>query len=145
MHHSVILCPLDFSVDTASVVGFAASLARTTHTELRLLHVCDPALKASAQEAMHLLDDWQRRVLRTAHCCVSTAVRIGEAAPEIVADASSYSVSLIVMGAHGCTHRSRFLVGSTAEQVLRAAPCLTMVVDLHGTEASFHMLPESQL
>lgn len=133
LSHSVVLCPLDFSEDTATIVSYAALLACATGAELRLLHVCDSALLAVAQEAMGVLDEWHRQVLHMAPCCVSTNVRIGEAAAEIVADSITHSARLIVMGAHGCTHYRRFLMGSTAEQVLRTAPCATIVVDVHGT------------
>ena len=130
------MCPVDFSAATARLVGYAATLARATGAELRLLHVCEPAGQRPGQaddrEARHLLDDWQHTVQLAGTRRVSTAVRAGEAAVEIVADATKYLADVIVIGAHGCTHLSRFLMGSTAEQVLRRAPCPTLLLDLPG-------------
>ncbi|WP_460502370.1 universal stress protein, partial [Hymenobacter agri] len=37
-----ILCPLDFSAASASLVAYAAALAVAYGAELRLLHVCEP-------------------------------------------------------------------------------------------------------
>jgi nucleotide-binding universal stress UspA family protein len=130
---SLILCPVDFSAATALLVGYAATLARATGAELRLLHVCESAGllpgPATESEVRHLLSDWQRTATLAGTSRVSTAVRAGEASVEIVAEATSYLADLIVIGAHGCTNLSRFLVGSTAEQVLRRAPCATLLLD----------------
>jgi nucleotide-binding universal stress UspA family protein len=133
MVHSLILCPVDFSAATALLVGYAATLARATGAELRLLHVRESAGQwpgaTTESEARRLLRDWQRTACLAGTPRVSTALRAGEAAAEIVADATSYLADLIVIGAHGCTNLSRFLMGSTVEQVLRCAPCATLLLD----------------
>ena len=137
MVQSLILCPVDFSAATVLLVGYAGTLARATGAELRLLHVCEPAELlpglAGESEARHLLDDWQHTVRLAGTRRVSTAVRAGEAAVDIVAEAAHYAADVIVLGAHGCTRLSRFLMGSTAEQVLRTAPCPTLLMDLPGS------------
>ena len=131
-----ILCPLDFSAASAGLVAYAAALAVAYGAELRLLHVCEPqedptgrrpdaqlfapctgrmqALRAAAEEA------------GVAH--VHTGMVRGEAAPEIVAEASRQQADLIVIGAHGQTGLTRFLMGTTAEIVLRTAHCATLLV-----------------
>jgi universal stress protein A len=133
----VILCPVDFSATTAQLVDYAAALARAKGAELRLLYVCEPTDQlpgpAGESEARHLLDGWQRTAHLAGTRCVSIAVRAGEAAAEIVADAIGCVADLIVIGAHGCTHLSRFLMGSTAEQVLRTSPCLTLLLTQHSS------------
>ena len=133
---SVILCPVDFSAATAQLVNYAAALARSKGAELRLLYVREPttALSPTAcREALPLLSDLQCMAQLAGTRYVSIAVRAGEAAAEIVADAIGCVADLIVIGAHGCTHLSRFLMGSTAEQVLRTAPCATLLMDQHGS------------
>jgi universal stress protein A len=143
---SLILCPVDFSAATALLVGYAATLARATGAELRLLHVCEPADQlprlAGECEARHLLDDWEHTARLAGTRRVSTAVRAGEAAVEIVAEAAHYAADLIVIGAHGCTNLSRFLMGSTVEQVLRRAPCATLLLE-NGARAASPAYPLS--
>ncbi|WP_460500520.1 universal stress protein, partial [Hymenobacter agri] len=59
---------------------------------------------------------------------VHTGMVRGEAAPEIVAEADRQQADLIVIGAHGQTGLTRFLMGTTAEIVLRTARCATLLV-----------------
>ena len=54
---------------------------------------------------------------------VSTAVARGRASEEIVRTARETKASLIVIGTHGHTGISHVLLGSTAERVVRKAPC----------------------
>ena len=124
---TTILCPLDFSAASVALVAYAAALAVGTGAELQLLYVQEPAapLAAGAEAALG-----QHRA--AAEAAGASRVRIntrhGEAAPEIVAEARRQQVDLIVIGAHGQTGLSRFLMGNTAEVVVRTAPCPTMLV-----------------
>jgi nucleotide-binding universal stress UspA family protein len=52
----------------------------------------------------------------------------GDAASEIVRVASERRVDLIVISTHGRTGLGRLLFGSTAESVVRHAPCPVLVV-----------------
>ena len=52
----------------------------------------------------------------------------GEAASEIVRVARERKVDLIVIASHGRTGLGRILFGSTAEAVVRHAPCPVLVV-----------------
>lgn len=105
-------------------------LRRRHSKKLRLLHVQEdqvPPLPA-ALEAEWLLDHYRVAALQAGCRRVSTAVRTGDAAREIVAEAVQGTASMIVLGAHGCTNLTRFLVGSTAKRVLCTAPCPTVVI-----------------
>ena len=131
-----ILCPLDFSAASAGLVAYAAALAVATGADLRLLHVCEPQEDPTGQQpdvqvfapctermqALRALAE-QAGVAR-----VHTGMVRGEAAPEIVAEASRQQADLIVIGAHGQTGLTRFLMGNTAEIVLRTAQCATLLV-----------------
>jgi nucleotide-binding universal stress UspA family protein len=136
MNLSTILCPLDFSAASAGLVAYAAALAVATGAELRLLHVCEPQEDPTGQrpDATVFAPCKDRmQALRTAAeqagvAHVHTGMVRGEAAPEIVAEASRQQADLIVIGAHGQTGLSRFLMGTTAEGVLRTAQCATMLV-----------------
>jgi nucleotide-binding universal stress UspA family protein len=58
----------------------------------------------------------------------SGKVRMGEPATEIVTEASDWDADLVVLGTHGRTGVSRFLIGSVAEAVLRGALCDVLVI-----------------
>ena len=129
---SLIFCPIDFSAATASLVAYAATLAAGAGAELRLLHVLLPQpalandaadLALAAQLAQH------RAAAEQVGARVTTSVLRGEAASEIVAAARRHAADLIVIGAHGQTGLTRFLMGSTAEAVVRTAPCATLLVN----------------
>ena len=133
---NTILCPLDFSAASAGLVAYAAALAGATGAELRLLHVCEPtedpsgqppdaALFAPCAERLHAL---RTAAEQAGAPCVHTGMVRGEAAPAIVAEARRWPADLIIIGAHGQTGLTRFLMGSTAETVLRTAPCATLLV-----------------
>ena len=67
--------------------------------------------------------------LRVNHGCgVTTSVREGQAFVEIVALARDETTDLIVMGTHGRTGLAHMLIGSTAERVVRMAPCPVLTV-----------------
>lgn len=59
---------------------------------------------------------------------LSTGVRIGNPAEEIIAEAAEWRADLVVVGTHGRSGLPRLLLGSVAEAVLRDAPCNTLVV-----------------
>ena len=133
MNLATILCPLDFSAASAGLVAYAAALAVATGAELRLLHVCEPqenpanpsATTVPCAERLNGLRDMAEKA-GVAH--VYTGIIRGEAAPEIVAEARRQRADLIIIGAHGQTGLTRFLMGNTAEVVLRTACCATMLV-----------------
>ena len=131
-----ILCPLDFSAASAGLVAYAAALATATGAELRLLHVCEPQEAPAARlpgataplPCAERLDGLRAAAERAGVAHVHTGIVRGEAAPAIVAEANRQQVDLIVIGAHGQTGIARFLMGTTAEIVLRTARCATLLV-----------------
>ena len=67
--------------------------------------------------------------LREDHgCTITTRSREGKAFLEIITTARDETVDLIVMGTHGRTGLSHVLIGSTAEKVVRMAPCPVLTV-----------------
>ncbi|WP_051718915.1 universal stress protein [Hymenobacter sp. IS2118] len=134
-----ILCPLDFSAASAEVVTVAAALAVATGAELRLLHVCEPqeapdnprpgeAAPSDRVACAERLNGLRTVAEQAGAGRVQIGIVRGEAAAEIVAEASRQQADLIVIGAHGCTGITRFLMGTTAEIVLRTAACATLLV-----------------
>jgi nucleotide-binding universal stress UspA family protein len=59
---------------------------------------------------------------------VTTEVRVGDPAREIVAAATEAKASLIAMGSRGVTGLRRLLLGSVARNVLHNAPCSVLIV-----------------
>jgi nucleotide-binding universal stress UspA family protein len=131
-----ILCPLDFSAASASLVAYAAALAVAYGAELQLLHVCEPQEDPTGQRpdaTVFAPCNTRMQSLRAAAeeagvARVHTGMVRGEAAPEILAEADRQQADLIVIGAHGQTGLTRFLMGTTAEIVLRTARCATLLV-----------------
>ena len=131
-----ILCPLDFSAASSGLVAHAAALAVANGAALRLLHVCEPQENAAGPvpapgevvPCVERLAGLRAEAERAGVAHVHTAIARGEAATEIIAEARRQQVDLIVIGAHGRTGLTRFLMGTTAEIVLRTARCATLLV-----------------
>lgn len=126
-----ILCPVDFSATTAALVPHAAALAAGTGAQLRLLHVLEVPLAVlyrPGPEVAQQLAHWQQVAAQAGAQVSASVVQAPDAAPEIVAEAQRCGASLIMLGAHGRTGLTRLLMGSTAETVVRTAPCVTLLV-----------------
>jgi nucleotide-binding universal stress UspA family protein len=59
---------------------------------------------------------------------IETSQRLGTPYEEIVKVAKEREVDLIVIATYGYTGLKHFLLGSTAERVVRIAPCPVLVV-----------------
>ena len=81
-----------------------------------------------------LEDSAERELPKIAECeeCagldVEELIVHGEAAAEIVRVAKEQKVDLVIISSHGRTGLGRILFGSTAEAVVRHAPCPVLVV-----------------
>jgi nucleotide-binding universal stress UspA family protein len=76
-------------------------------------------------EAKRELSDWRKEV---PHAAVKTAIYAGIPFREIVRAADEHNTDLIILGTQGRTGLSHLFIGSTAERVVRHAPCPVMVV-----------------
>ena len=142
MTFATVLCPLDFSAASGPLVRYAAALAAATGAELRLLHVLEaqprrPAAAAdnSDVEIARQLAGYHAAATEAGVATVTTVIVQGEAAAEIVAEAQRHPADVIVIGSHGRTGLTRFLMGSTAEAVVREAICATLLVKPRATDA----------
>jgi nucleotide-binding universal stress UspA family protein len=139
-----ILCAVDFSKPSRSAVGAAASLARESGARLTLLHVLEwpwheppsPSLDELAPEQAFALALFRREAEERARGCfeplvsalppeVKATVSIASGTPseQILAAAAAGSADLIVIGIGGRNAVSLALLGSTTNQVVRAARC----------------------
>jgi universal stress protein A len=139
MNH--ILVPVDFSESSDRALAQATSLAQQTGGSIILLHVveisyayADVAVFDQASLERDLLAGAEQRLEQMAASCESDGVpakhivRSGRS-PRVIADvAASENVDLIVISTHGYTGLKHVLLGSTAENVVRYAPCPVLVL-----------------
>ncbi len=141
-----VLVPLDFSDPSQQAIQYARRFAAPSNAELLLLYVIEPvAYPAELGVVINLDADLAERALgeleklRQQHLgdyprarCV---VRSGVADAEIVSTARDEHVELIVIGTHGFSGLKHLLLGSTAERVVRDAPCPVLTVRHHPAKA----------
>ena len=136
-----ILVAFDFSDTSMNALTYGRNLARAFGARLHVLHVADVIATSAAQfypdgpgdpegRASHLAMHHLQTVLAGDGADdARPAVLVGpDPALRIVTYAKDTHADLIVIGTHGRTGVSRFLMGSVAEHVVRAAPCPVLVV-----------------
>ena len=135
---TTILLATDGSREAELAATTAADLAKSTHSELHVVHIGEflPTLLAQTEveparlerEARELLDEQVRRVEGTGSPVKEAHLRLGRADEEIVDLAQSIGAGLIVMGSRGHGRIRRALMGSVSESVVRHAPCPVTIV-----------------
>lgn len=138
-----ILYPTDFSRTAEAAARHALDLAVQNAARVHVLHVMDtrytgPEYLLGLPDLQEFLDELQEQVRaemdrltsrrRFQEARVTTAVVEGTPAHEILRYAVENKVDLIVMGTHGRSGLEHILLGSTAEKVVRQAPCPVLTV-----------------
>ena len=136
-----ILIPLDGSRRATAALPYAVAVACATGARISLLAVVEPLhLRTGLPSAASLEDDGRHVAVSSAYLesvatplraqglAVTTVVRHGNPAGEILADSEEEECSLVVMGTHGRTGLARLRMGSVAQHVLRHAIIPTLVV-----------------
>jgi len=138
-----ILVPLDFSDHAQATLDVALDLARRYDAELKLLHLIEPVVVPGPYGTFHSMRpvtlDYEvlaKQAKETLTGLMERAEDIefeahafnGMPRVDIVGFAAQMEADLIVIGSHGRTGFQRFLLGSTAEQVVRTADCPVLVV-----------------
>lgn len=143
LHIDTILHPTDLSQPAGHALQLAHSLARDHGARLVLLNVVMPPLTVSEayvpmDDLEGLMDAQRRHIAELAKqirdVAVETHVVQGVAASAIVTVAEKCQADLIVMGTHGRSGLSRFVLGSVAESVMRQAHCPVLTVKPGKTE-----------
>lgn len=138
-----ILVPIDFSGYSRKALQYAIPFARQFNASIDLIYVVEPTVypadfsfgqvgfpaiedelrKRGAEELDELLlHEIGRRVP------ARRAIRTGKAFYEINQYAREEKMDLIIIATHGHTGIEHALFGSTAEKVVRKAPCPVLVV-----------------
>jgi nucleotide-binding universal stress UspA family protein len=144
-----ILHPTDFSASSQYAFRIAVDLARQYGASLLALHVARPlseelisfgeAKKQQPSEYHRRLAEVEREATAAGPgVAVERLVQDGEPAHVVARVARERGCDLIVIGSHGRTGLERLLMGSTAEHIVRLAPCPVLVVKLPDGGARGH-------
>lgn len=134
-----VVAPFDFSNVSSALLGRLIALAETSDMTVHVLHVVEPSVEvvangitpiypgARAAAARMQIEQWVAQTF-PGQVSITTTVRVGRAADEIVAHAQVLSADLIVMSAHVGSGRKNVLLRTTTERVVRQSPCPVLVV-----------------
>jgi universal stress protein A len=136
-----ILVPSDFSPASDNAFKYALHFGQHFGAQLHVMHVLEPALSplfaglpeapAFSEEELAMaeknLGAWADSA-RAAGVAAKLVLRNGLPAHEIVEAAKDLEVDLVILATQGLTGWKHFCIGSTAERVVRAAPCPVLVV-----------------
>jgi nucleotide-binding universal stress UspA family protein len=133
-----ILVPIDFSKIASKALQYAVPLAIEHGSCITLVHVSElpkltPGIEyigISSAETARL----EQQLAELAEASLprdvafKTVVKCGNGPESIIAAARDMGADMIILTTHGYTGLKHVLMGSTAEQVVRRAPCSVLVV-----------------
>ena len=133
-----VLVPIDFSDYSKSALKYAADFAQKLRAEMILIYVVEPVIyppdfsmgqiaipsintewDMKAKEELDKLADTEIPDAIT----VKTVIKTGKPFIEVIETASEEDVDIIIIASHGHSGMEHILFGSTAEKVVRKAPC----------------------
>lgn len=140
-----ILLPTDFSETSKEALKYAMSMAKEYSAEMTVLHVINEQLlteglnlprvismqsieKELCKEAERQMDDFFKETGGAEGIKIKKAVIKGKPFLQIIRYAKENDIDLIVIGTHGRSGLEHIIFGSTAEKVVRKAPCPVLSV-----------------
>jgi nucleotide-binding universal stress UspA family protein len=144
-----VLVPTDFSDSARHAFSYGVSFAREYKAELVLLHVVENLTVGYASdlfpvplaEVFEEISGYAKVELkklgdeaRGKGLNVREMVIQGKPSAEIVRVAQEETADIIVLGTHGKGMLDKAIFGSTAERVIRRAPCPVLTCGLVGHE-----------
>ncbi len=142
-----ILCPIDFSSESRTLVRAALAVARQEGARVTVMHALDPLLAQAAAIAPER--DWlQKQAYKEIAKLVASAtkgtgfdpdtvkhrVRSGDPDAEILAAAEEYHADLIVMGTEALRGVRRMFFGSVAARVLAHTTIPVLALPPHAVD-----------
>ena len=138
-----ILVPTDFSKFSAKALHYATEFAEQFGAAITLVHVVEPIVYPSEsgytaveietvqttwrKDAKRKLEELGRKSIKPP-LTARTVVRCGSPYHEITTLAKEEDADLIILATHGYTGLKHVFLGSTAEKVVRHAPCPVLTV-----------------
>lgn len=141
-----IVAPFDFSDVSAALLRRLIALAEASDATVHVVHVVEPSSGvvangdtpiypgARAAAARMQIEQWVARTF-SSPVSITTTVRVGRAADEIVAHAQALCADLIIMSAHVGSGNNNVLLRTTTERVVRQSPCPVLVVPRDQVQA----------
>jgi universal stress protein A len=136
-----ILVPTDFSAPAVKALRQAVALAKQFDAKITLLNVVEPIgatpdfaynpMVLENEKVMAATNDHLKKLVKKEKLegiVEKTVVRYGAPYSEISLAAKSLKCDLIVIATHGYTGLKHVFLGSTAERVVRHAPCPVLVI-----------------
>jgi nucleotide-binding universal stress UspA family protein len=133
-----VLFATDFSPSAEAALPYAIGLAKQYGARVHALHVRFPAtypivgpesvpvvIEAAEEQAKFEAKEMHEMLASVPH---EVTVAEGDLWPILSGIVEKQNTDLIVMGTHGRTGFSRALLGSTAEEIFRKAPCPVLTV-----------------
>lgn len=133
-----VLVPIDFSDYSKSALKYAVNFAKSFNAEIILVYVVEPVIYppdfSMGQIAMpSITTEWDDRAKDELQklakseikeiANVKTIIKTGKPFVEIIETAKEENIDLIIIATHGHSGVEHILFGSTAEKVVRKAPC----------------------
>ncbi len=133
-----ILVPIDFSDYSKSALRYSVNFAKSFNASITLIYVVEPIIYppdfSMGQIAIPTVNtEWDERAKEEldklakteipAELKVKTLIKTGKPFIEIIETAKEEDSDLIIIATHGHTGVEHILFGSTAEKVVRKAPC----------------------
>jgi|JI10StandDraft_1071094.scaffolds.fasta_scaffold48013_1 nucleotide-binding universal stress UspA family protein len=148
-----ILCPVDFSECSLRAAEYAFGLAQRCRATVEIVHVWQPGgkgvefrgpMSAYVGEEAEVGRALERIRPSFADVACRHHLLVGDPADEIVTLAIEHQIDLIVIGTHGRTGLSRWILGSVAETILRKAPCPVLTCK-HSAEKETVKVTEARI
>ena len=131
-----ILCAVDFSPDSLEAFHVAVETGRLHSGSLHIFHVIEALPAVPPQVEIRIVEEANAAMEKLVASAGSsldglaftTEVTSGRAFVEIVERAREWRADLIVVGSKGTTSLEEIIIGGTAENVMKEAPCSVLVV-----------------
>jgi nucleotide-binding universal stress UspA family protein len=133
-----VLVPIDFSDYSKSALKYATDFAQNFNAEMFLVYVVEPVIYppdfSMGQIAIPSVNvEWDIKAKAELDKLagseipdtikVQTIIKTGKPFWEIIETAADEDVDIIIIATHGHSGMEHILFGSTAEKVVRKAPC----------------------
>ena len=133
-----VLVPIDFSDYSKSALRYAVNFAKTYNAEIILVYVIEPVIYppdfSMGQIAIPAVNtEWDIKAKEEldqlakdeipADINVTSVIKTGKPFVEIIDTAAEFDIDIIIIATHGHSGVEHILFGSTAEKVVRKAPC----------------------